>query len=148
MSDPASRIYTGGTFAGSPVGCAVGVKLIEVMERDRVLDNVLELERIAKERFGALKERYEIVGDVRVIGAYMCMEFVEDRDSKEPARQIAQEIGERMVELGVVSIYEPAFSYIRPTPALNMPPELFALGCDLVEQAVDEVSRTHAKGIA
>lgn len=148
MSEPASRIYTGGTFAGSPVGCAVGVKLIEVMERDRVLDNVLELERTAKERFGVLKERYEIVGDVRVIGAYMAVEFVEDRDTREPARQIAQEVGDRMVELGVVSICEPAFSYIRPTPALNMPPELFALGCELVEQAVDEVSRKHAKGIA
>lgn len=148
MSEPASRIYTGGTFAGSPVGCAVGLKLIEVMERDRVLDNVLELERVAKERFGAMKDRYEIVGDVRVLGAYMCVEFVEDRDSKAPARGLAQEIGDRMVELGVVSICEPAFSYVRPTPALNMPPELFSLGCDLVEQAVDEVSRRHAKGIA
>jgi 4-aminobutyrate aminotransferase-like enzyme len=148
MSEPASHLYTGGTFAGSPVGCAVGLKLIEVMQRDAVLDNVKELERIAKERFGAMKERYEIVGDVRVIGAYQCVEFVEDKDSKAPARKIAHEIANRMIELGVVSISEPAFSYIRPTPALNMPPELFSVGCDLVEQAVDEVSRANGKGIA
>jgi 4-aminobutyrate aminotransferase-like enzyme len=148
MSQAASRIYTGGTFAGSPVGCAVGLKLIEVIQRDEVLGNVLELERIAKERFGAMKERYEIVGDVRVIGAYQCIEFVQDKDSKEPARDLAQEINDRMVQLGVVSICEPAFSYIRPTPALNMPPELFSVGCDIVEQAIDEVSHAHGKGIA
>jgi 4-aminobutyrate aminotransferase-like enzyme len=83
-----------------------------------------------------------------VIGAYQCVEFVEDRDTKAPARGLAEEISNRMVELGVVSISEPAFSYIRPTPALNMPPALFSVGCDLVEQAVDEVSRMHGKGIA
>jgi hypothetical protein len=48
----------------------------------------------------------------------------------------------------VVPVYEPAFSWFRPTPALNQPLELFALGCDIVEACVDEVSRAHAKGIA
>ena len=37
MSEPAGELYTGGTFAGSPVGCAVGIKLIEIMKRDKVL---------------------------------------------------------------------------------------------------------------
>ena len=31
MSAPAGELYTGGTFAGSPVGCAVGIKLIDVI---------------------------------------------------------------------------------------------------------------------
>ena len=37
--------------------------------------------------------------------------------------------------------------YFRPTPALNQPPELFALGCDIVEECVAEVSKAHAKGV-
>ena len=52
-----------------------------------------------------------------------------------------------MERRGVIPIYEPAFNWFRPTPALNMPPELFALGCDIVEECVAEVSKAHAKGI-
>jgi len=123
------------------------VKLLEIIDRDKVLDNVAELERIARARFGAMKERYEIVGDVRVIGAYMCVEFVEDKVTKEPAHDLTREIVYAMERRGVVPIYEPAFNYFRPTPALNQPPELFSLGCDIVEECVAEVSRAHGKGI-
>jgi 4-aminobutyrate aminotransferase-like enzyme len=148
LSEPASHIYTGGTFAGSPIGCAVGVKLLEIMRRDNVLDNVAELERVAKQKFGAMKEKYEIVGDVRVLGAYMAVEFVEDRDTKAPGFDLAREVVRRMVEKGVAPIWEESYPWFRPTPALNMPPELFALGCDLVEEAIAEVSGERAKGVA
>ena len=95
-----------------------------------------------------MKDKYEIVGDVRVIGAYMAIEFVEDKDSKAPAHELTREVVYEMERRGVVPIYEPAFNYFRPTPALNQPPELFALGCDIVEECVAEVSRRFAKGIA
>jgi len=147
MSEPAAELYTGGTFAGNPAACLVAVKLLEIIDRDKVLDNVAELERIARARFGAMKARYEIVGDVRVIGAYMCVEFVEDKVTKEPAHDLTREIVYAMERRGVVPIYEPAFNYFRPTPALNQPPELFSLGCDIVEECVAEVSRAHGKGI-
>ena len=104
------------------------------MKRDKVLDNVKELERIAKAKFGAMKEKYEVVGDVRVKGCYQCVEFVEDKDSKAPAHDITREVVYAMERRGVIPIYEPAFNWFRPTPALNMPPELFALGCDIVEE--------------
>jgi hypothetical protein len=52
-----------------------------------------------------------------------------------------------MERKGVVPIYEPAFNYLRPTPALNQPSELFALGCDLTEEAVAEVSARYGKGV-
>jgi len=148
MSGPAGELYTGGTYAGSPVGCMVALKLIEIIERDRVLDNVLEIERIAKEKLGGLVDKYEIVGDVRVMGAYMAVEFVEDKDTKAPGHDLCREVVYAIERKGVVPIYEPAFAWFRPTPALNQPPELFALGCDLVEEAVVEVSKAHGKGIA
>ena len=89
----------------------------------------------------------EIVGDVRVIGAYMCLEFVEDKDTKEPAHDLTREIVYAMERRGVVPIYEPAFNYFRPTLALNQPPAPFALGCDIREECVAEVSEAHAKGV-
>jgi 4-aminobutyrate aminotransferase-like enzyme len=148
MSEPAGELYTGGTYAGSPVGCLVALKLLEIMERDKVLDNVVELERVAKQKLGGMVEKYEIVGQVRVLGAYMAVEFVEDKDSKAPAHDLCREVVYAMERKGVGPIYEPASNWFRPTPALNMPLELFAHGCDLVEEAVAEVSAAHAKGVA
>jgi 4-aminobutyrate aminotransferase len=148
VAEPAAEIYTGGTFAGNPAACLVATRLFEIMERDRVLDNVVALEEIARTRFGALRDRYQIVGDVRVIGAYMCLEFVEDKVTKAPAHDLTREIAYAMERRGVVPIFDPLLSHIRPTPALNQPPELFSLGCDILEACVDEVSRAHGKGIA
>ena len=104
--------------------------------------------RIGKAKFGAMKEKYEIVGDVRIKGGYQCVEFVEDKDTKKPAHDLTREVVYAMEARGVIPIYEPAFNWFRPTPALNMPPELYALGCDIVEECVAEVSKKHAKGIA
>jgi hypothetical protein len=53
-----------------------------------------------------------------------------------------------MERKGVVPIYEPAFNWFRPTPALNQPVELFEVGCDIIEESLDEVSRKYGKGIA
>jgi 4-aminobutyrate aminotransferase / (S)-3-amino-2-methylpropionate transaminase / 5-aminovalerate transaminase len=148
MSRPAGSLSTAGTYAGSPVGCLVALKLLEIMERDRVLDNVVALERVAKRKLGVLVDKYEIVGQVRALGACMAVEFVADRDTKAPAHDLCREVVYALERKGVVPIYAPAFNWFRPTPALNMPPELFAHGCDLVEEAVLEVSTAHAKGIA
>jgi len=147
-SAPAGEPYTGGTFAATPAACLMAAKLLEVMERDKVLDNVAELEWVANAKFGAMKDKYEIVGDVRVIGAYMCVEFVEDKGSKAPDHDLTREIVYAMERRGVVPTYESASNNFRPTPALNQPPKLFAFGRDIVEECVAEVSKAHAKGVA
>ena len=148
MSEAAGRLYLGGTFAGSPVGCAAAAKTIEIMQRDRVLDNVAELERVALEKLKPLVDRYEAVGDVRVKGAYMAVEFVRDKQSKEPDREFAAAVARELVQRGVVPIYEGEFPWIRPTPALNMPPELFARGCEIFEETVADLSRERGRGVA
>jgi 4-aminobutyrate aminotransferase-like enzyme len=147
MSEAAGHQYLGGTYAGSPAGCAAAAKTIEIMQRDRVLDNVVALEKVALEKLGALVDKYEIVGDVRVKGAYMAVEFVEDKETKKPAVSMTREIVRLMCQKGVIPIAEADKCWIRPTPALNMPPELFALGCDIVEECVREVSLKYGKGL-
>jgi len=77
----------------------------------------------------------------------MAIEFVEDRETKAPGHDLCREVVYAMERKGVVPIYEPAFCYFRPTPALNQPVELFEVGCDLVEEAIQEVTRARAKGI-
>lgn len=91
-------------------------------------------------------DRYEAVGDVRVKGAYMAVEFVHDKESRAADREFAAAVAEGLVQRGVVPIYESEFPWVRPTPALNMPPELFAQGCDIFEEVVADVSRRYGRG--
>ena len=77
----------------------------------------------------------------------MCVELVEDKATKEPAHDLTREIVYAMERKGVVPINEPAFNDFRPTPALNQPPEPFALRYDIVEECLVEVSKAHAKSV-
>ncbi len=142
------NLYLGGTYAWQPSACAGALAGIEALERENVLDNVAVLERIAQEELATLVDKYEIVGDVRIKGLYIAIEIVEDKESKTPAKRLAREIHRRCVRKGVVMIHERGIWWLRPLPALNMPPELFRRACHLVQEAIDEVSREFGKGIA
>ncbi len=141
-------IYLGGTFAWQPAACAGALAGIEALQRERVLDNVAELERIAQEVMLPWVERYEVVGDVRIKGVYIAVEFVYDKETKAPGRDIAAAVHDRAVRKGLVPIYERTIWWIRLLPALNMPPALFRKGLDLLEEAIYETSKEYALGVA
>jgi adenosylmethionine-8-amino-7-oxononanoate aminotransferase len=78
----ASSMYAHGiTFGGHPVQCAVALKNIEIMKRERVVENV----RANAASFRAtLEELLElpIVGDVRGAGYFYAIELVKDKETR------------------------------------------------------------------
>jgi 4-aminobutyrate aminotransferase/(S)-3-amino-2-methylpropionate transaminase len=77
----------GGTFGGNPLACVAGLKVIEVMQRDNFSDKANSIGKICMDRLNAMKEKYQIIGDVRGRGAMIAMELVKDRRTKEPAKE-------------------------------------------------------------
>jgi 4-aminobutyrate aminotransferase-like enzyme len=142
-----SKLYLGGTFAWHPAACAGALKCIEVMERDRILDHVVDLERFAVKRLGQLASKYQIVGDVRIKGLYIAVEFVHDKTTKEPVPELTREVHQACIQRGLVPVHEEGLWWLRLYPALNMPQDTFTLGCDLLEAAIEEVSQKHGLGI-
>ncbi|MGH2859288.1 MAG: aspartate aminotransferase family protein [Solirubrobacteraceae bacterium] len=71
----------GVTFGGHPVGSAVALKNIEIIERERLLDNVMANEPLLRDRLGAMLE-LDIVGDVRGMGHFWALELVRDKEAK------------------------------------------------------------------
>ena len=59
------------THEKSPLGCAVGLALIEYIEKEDILGHVMELSALMKRRAEDMKKKYEAVGDVRLIGALL-----------------------------------------------------------------------------
>jgi 4-aminobutyrate aminotransferase/(S)-3-amino-2-methylpropionate transaminase len=77
----------GGTYVGNPVACAAALAVLDVIEKERLVERAAELGTSLRRSLGALAERYTIVGNVRGLGAMMAIELVRDRATKGPARQ-------------------------------------------------------------
>ena len=74
----------GGTYCGNAVATAAGSKLIDIMLRDDYPAKARAIGEKCMAKFNEWKEKYEIIGDVRGIGAMIGVEFVKDKTSKTP----------------------------------------------------------------
>ncbi len=81
--DGRSQYLHGVTFGGHPVGAAVALAAIELMEEEGVLENVRANEPVARELLNGLKD-IPIVGDVRGCGHFWAIELVRDQATKAP----------------------------------------------------------------
>ncbi|MGZ0700759.1 aminotransferase class III-fold pyridoxal phosphate-dependent enzyme [Pseudomonas piscis] len=90
------------TFAGSPVSCAVGLSVLDVIERDNLKLNALTIGNYLLDGFRRLQQRYDAIGDVRGLGLFLGMELVTDRKSKLPATQLARKVADGARERGIL----------------------------------------------
>jgi adenosylmethionine-8-amino-7-oxononanoate aminotransferase len=80
--DETSMYAHGITFGGHPVQCAIALKNIEIMKRERVLENVRENAAYFRSALEGLLE-LEIVGDVRGTGYFYALELVTHKETRE-----------------------------------------------------------------
>jgi adenosylmethionine-8-amino-7-oxononanoate aminotransferase len=79
----ASSMYTHGiTFGGHPVMCAIALKNIEIMKRERIVEGVREHEEPFRATLGQLLD-LPIVGDLRGAGFFYALELVKDKETRE-----------------------------------------------------------------
>ena len=107
------------TFGGNPVSCAVGLKVLEIIARDKLLQNASAMGAHLIDRMRSLMERHAAIGDVRGLGLMLGIDLVKDRKTKEPATERAGRVVERCRELGVLMGTDgPYDNVIKLRPAL------------------------------
>jgi 4-aminobutyrate aminotransferase-like enzyme len=89
LSDFASKARYFNTFGGNPVSCAAGLAVLEVIEAENLQHNALEVGRYIMSGLRQLALEHKCIGDVRGAGLFIGADFVRDRDTKEPAPEIA-----------------------------------------------------------
>jgi adenosylmethionine-8-amino-7-oxononanoate aminotransferase len=123
----------GFTFGGHPVGAAVGLAAIDVLERERVVENVRGNEQHAREALEALLD-IPIVGDVRGMGHFWAIELVRDQQTREPFEGPAAEwllkevLSEQLWAGGLICRLDD-----RADPIVQIAPPLVA-GAELFEE--------------
>ncbi|MCL5679755.1 MAG: aminotransferase class III-fold pyridoxal phosphate-dependent enzyme [Candidatus Marsarchaeota archaeon] len=101
--------------------------------------------RAMKARLEKMKERYEIIGDVRGMGMMLAIELVKDRKSKEPAIKERDEVIERCFYNGLL-LLPAGSSTIRIIPPLTVSMRNIEQGLDILEDSLEQADRAmHGK---
>jgi alanine-glyoxylate transaminase/(R)-3-amino-2-methylpropionate-pyruvate transaminase len=90
------------TFGGNPVVSAQGKAVLEVIEREKLQANALTLGNLLIAGLGRLKEKHNLIGDVRGKGLLLGIELVKDRATKEPAKAECGQVLETCKNLGLL----------------------------------------------
>jgi 4-aminobutyrate aminotransferase-like enzyme/Ser/Thr protein kinase RdoA (MazF antagonist) len=107
------------TFGGNPVSCAVGLAVLDVIRDEELQQNALEVGEYLKQGLRELQNAHEVIGDVRGLGLFLGVEFVRDRETREPAGSKAAQVVERMKERGILlSTDGPFHNVIKIKPPL------------------------------
>jgi 4-aminobutyrate aminotransferase/(S)-3-amino-2-methylpropionate transaminase len=129
----------GGTYGGNPVAAAAALAVLDLIERDGLLDRANVVGDAIMGRLRALEERHPQVGEVRGRGAMCAMELVEDPDTKEPlVADTMNRIARGALERGVIVLTAGTYgNVVRLLPPLMIEETLLADGLDVLEEAVD-----------
>ena len=128
-------VPTGSTWSWLPWASAASLATIEAYEREPVLENVRELEKVGRDKLGALADRFDQIGEARATGGFQALEFVLDPESKDRDPDLQHLVAERAIELGI--LMDSSSTSLNIQPSLLMPPDEFAAALDRVGQAVD-----------
>jgi len=92
----------GGTFGGNPVACAAALAVLDEVATDEFRVHADELGARIRTSLDELATRVDQVGEVRGIGPMLALELVTDRESKEPAADLAKRTTEAARERGLI----------------------------------------------
>lgn len=132
------------THVSDPLPAAVGLKVLEVVQRERLAERA----RVAGARLGdglrRLQSRHDCIGDVRGRGLMLGVEVVKDRRTKEPAFELGEAVMQECMKLGLsMNIVKLPFmgGVFRIAPPLNVTDQEIDLGLELLDAALTRVSR-------
>ena len=127
----------GGTYCGNPLACAAGLKVLEIMRRDRLADRALEIGKTVTERYLKWNDAYDVVGDVRGLGAMLGIEFVKSKKTKEPNPELVSRLIAEAARHGLIienaGIYGNVIRFLAP---LVITDAQLAAGLDIFEAAL------------
>jgi adenosylmethionine-8-amino-7-oxononanoate aminotransferase len=150
INRPGAVLNHGYTFSGHPLSAALALRSLHIFERDRVLDNVRDLQDHLGKRMADLGP-LPIVGDVRGAGFFYALELVgdaEDGGFSDAARNalVGDLIPRRLREAGLLArVYNRAAPLLQIAPPLVSDRELLDRIADIIAETLDEASHAIAR---
>jgi 4-aminobutyrate aminotransferase len=127
----------GGTFGGNPVACAAALAVLDEIATDDFHKHSEELGNHLRARLDEIGGRVDNVGEVRGIGPMLALELVTDRESKEPAAELAKRTTEGARERGLILLSCGTYgNVIRILVPLVIDDDDLARGLEILEESL------------
>jgi putrescine aminotransferase len=130
------------TYSGHPTACAVGLRNLQILEEERLVERVAEKGAYLQRRLQELRS-HEIVGDVRGLGLLGGIEFVRDRNSKQlfdASLGVARRVWAAALERGVI-LRPLAGDVIATSPPFVITEQQIDRLVDVLDAAIGSVSK-------
>lgn len=131
--------FHGHTFTGNPLGCAAALASLELLERNKVLDNAVQISEVLQQRLQLLLQD-ERVGEIRQKGTMVGIELVQNRATMQPLPsefRTGHQVTLAARRRGV--ILRPLGDVVVLMPAPAMPVESVNRLCDATVESIQEV---------
>jgi 4-aminobutyrate aminotransferase/(S)-3-amino-2-methylpropionate transaminase len=139
----------GGTYAGSPLGCAAGLAVLDVMKDEKLLERASQTGNFLVSRLKGLQARFPSIGDVRGLGAMVAIELVKNRRADAPDADLTKALVQATAKRGLVilacGMYGNVVRFLAP---LTISDALLKEGMNLFEQALADATQPDQKSAA
>lgn len=128
------------TSGGNPVSCAAALAVFDIIEEEKLLENTQTVGAYMLGRLQRMVEKFEVCGDARGMGLVMGLEFVTDKQSREPAGDLCKQLCDALVANGVVcGRVGWTGQVMRIAPPLVITMEQAEQSCDALERTLGEL---------
>ncbi len=124
----------GNTFGGNPLACAAALATINLIENGYI-ENAATIGAYTKDILEEIMVRHHSIGDVRGLGLMLGIEFVKNRESKEPAQKLRDQIVDEAFQRGLL-LLGCGKSTIRIAPPLNVTRSEVDEAVHILEEAI------------
>jgi len=131
----------GNTFGGNPISCAAALATINLIET-QYLENTRVVGAYTIQALKELQMRHPSIGEVRGLGFMIGVEFVKDRETREPAEKLRDDVVDFAFEHGLLTL-GCGKSVIRIAPPLSTSQTEIDEGLEIFEEAISLAERKH-----
>jgi 2,2-dialkylglycine decarboxylase (pyruvate) len=129
------------THVADPLPAAVGLTVLDVLQRDRLDERARHLGAILRQGLEQIARRHQVVGDIRGRGLLVGLELVVDRQTKRSSDRLGAFVTKRCLELGLhMNIVQlPGMGGVfRIAPPLTATEDELSLGLAILDQAISD----------
>ncbi|MDP2261696.1 MAG: 4-aminobutyrate--2-oxoglutarate transaminase [Hydrogenophaga sp.] len=92
----------GGTYAGSPMACAAALAVLDVFEKENLLQRSRDVGARITSSLKALAQRHSCIAEVRGLGAMVAMELCKNGDPHQPDADLTKALAAEAAKRGLV----------------------------------------------
>jgi 4-aminobutyrate aminotransferase / (S)-3-amino-2-methylpropionate transaminase / 5-aminovalerate transaminase len=131
----------GGTFAGNPAACEAALAVLDMIEQENLCARADVLGERFRKRAAKWQSHWELVGEVRGLGAMQALELVRSKATRQPADEETKQVSQYCYEHGLVTITAGSYSnVIRLLMPLVITDAQMDEGLDVLEAALAHVT--------